>query len=51
MLGGKELVTINKMQQRHWLALQSMDDMPVLDDMTVLAVGLRTPPTQRHELC
>jgi hypothetical protein len=48
---GKELVTIDKMQQRHRLAVQRMDDMPVVDDMTVLAIGARTPPPQRHKMC
>jgi hypothetical protein len=36
------------MEERHWLALQRMDDMPVVDDMTVFAIGLRTPAPQRH---
>jgi hypothetical protein len=33
--------------RRHW-NIPNLDDMPVVDDMTVFAIGLRTPAPQRH---
>ncbi len=36
-LARKELVAIDQVQQRHRLAAQGMDDVPVVDDLVVLA--------------
>ncbi len=39
----KELVAIDQVEQRHRLAAQRMDDVPVVDDMAVLAVAAGRP--------
>ena len=49
-LARKEPVTIDKVEQRHRLAAQRMDDMPVIDDLVVLARGMGPPARQRHEM-
>jgi len=36
----EELFTIDQVEQGHWLAAQGMDDVSVIDHMTVLAVGV-----------
>ena len=38
-LAWEELVAIDKVEQRHRLAAQRMDDMPIIDDLVVLARG------------
>ncbi len=45
----EELFTIDQVEQGHWLAAQGMDDVSVIDHMTVLAVGVRPPAAQRHQ--
>src|SRR3954471_16562763 len=45
----EELLTIDQIEQGHWLAAQGMDDVPVIDHMAVLAVGGRPPAAQRHQ--
>ena len=47
-LPGEELVAVDEPQQRHRLALQRVDDMPVVDDMTMLAMGMSSTSSQRH---
>ena len=37
----EQLVAIDQIEQRHRLAAQRMDDVPVVDDVAVLAVGTR----------
>ena len=49
-LAREQLVAIDQVEQRHRLAAQRMDDMAVVDDLVVLAVGMRAPARQRHEL-
>ena len=39
-LAGEELVAVDEPQQRHRFALQRVDDMLVVDDMTMLAMGM-----------
>lgn len=50
-LSRKQLVAIDKLEQRHRLFAQRMDDMPMIDDLVVLAVGMRTPSLERHQMC
>ena len=45
----EQLLTIDEVEQGHWLAAQGVDDVPVIDDMTVFAVGVRLNATQRHQ--
>ena len=40
------VLTIDKIEQRHWLAAQGMDNMAIVDDMATFAVGLRSPASQ-----
>ena len=47
-LPGEELIAVDEPQQRHRLALQRVDDMPVVDDMTMLAMGMSSTSSQRH---
>ena len=49
-LARKELVAIDKVEQRHRLAAQRMDDMPIVDDLVVLARRMGPPARQRHEM-
>jgi hypothetical protein len=49
-LARKQLVAINKVEQGHRLAAQRMDDMPVIDDLVVLAREMGPPARQRHEM-
>ena len=44
----KELVAVDQAQKRHGLLAQGMDHVPVVDDVTVLAVRARPPAGQRH---
>ena len=39
----EELLTIDQIEQRHRLAAQGMDDVPIIDHMTVFAAGMRSP--------
>ena len=41
--GGKQLIAIDEIEQRHRLAAERMDDVPVVDDMAPLAAGLPRP--------
>ena len=45
----EQLLTIDQVEQGHWLAAQGMDDVPVIDDVAVFAGGVRPPATQRHQ--
>src|SRR6267378_1470691 len=45
----EELLTIDQVEQGHWLAAQGMDDVPVIDDVAMLAAGMRPPAAQRHQ--
>jgi hypothetical protein len=47
----EELLTIDQIEQSHWLAAQGMDDVPIIDHMTVFAAGMRSPAAQRHQRC
>src|ERR1700732_65188 len=47
----EELLTIDQVEQGHWLAAQGMDDVPVIDDVSTLSAGMRPPAAQRHQLC
>ena len=46
---GKELVAVNEVQQRHRLAAQRVDDVAIIDDVTMLARGGGPPACQRRE--
>ena len=39
----EELLTIDQIEQRHRLAAQGMDDVPIIDHMTAFAAGMRSP--------
>lgn len=43
---GEELVAIDQVEQRHRLAAQGMDDMAIVDDMAMFAIGLWPPAPQ-----
>ena len=43
----EELLTIDQIEQGHWLAAQGMDDVPVIDDVAMLSAGMRSPAAQR----
>src|SRR5437899_5831102 len=45
----EELLTIDQVEQGDWLAAQGMDDVPVIDDVAMLATGMRPPAAQRRE--
>src|SRR6201995_5122337 len=45
----EELLTIDQIEQGHWLAAQGMDDVPIIDHMTVFAAGRRSPAAQRDQ--
>ena len=47
-LAGEELVAVDEPEQRHRLVLQRVDDMPVVDDMTMPAMGMSSTSSQRH---
>ena len=46
---GEELIAIDEVEQRHRLAPQGADDMPIVDDMTVLAAQVGPAARQGHE--
>ena len=48
-LAREELVAVDEVEQRHGFAPQGVDHMAIIDDMTVLAVGIGTPARQGHE--
>ena len=45
---GEELVAVDQVEQRHRLAAQRVDDVPVVDDMAVLAAGDGPAARQRQ---
>src|ERR1700736_728967 len=45
----EELLTIDQIEQGHWLAAQGMDDVPVIDDVAMLSAGMRPPAAQRRQ--
>ena len=45
----EELLAVDEIEQRHRLAPQGMDNVPIIDDMTVLAVGPRAAAAQCHQ--
>ena len=49
-LARKDLIAIDQVQQSHRLLAQSMNDMPVVDDMTGLAVVFWPAAPERHEV-
>ncbi|MDE3175129.1 MAG: hypothetical protein KGM15_03345 [Pseudomonadota bacterium] len=46
----KQLVAINQFEQRHRLAAQRMDHMPIVDDMAMLAVGPGAAASQGDQM-
>ena len=40
---GKELIAVDEIEQRHWLAAQGMNDMAIINDMAMFAVSARRP--------
>ena len=46
----EEPVAVDEVEERHRLAAQGMDHVPVIDDLIVLAVRMRAPARQRHEM-
>ena len=45
----EELLTVDQIEQRHRLATQSVDDVPVIDDVAVLAARMRATAAQAHQ--
>src|SRR5262245_15369905 len=45
----EELLTIDQIEQGHWLTAQRMDNMSIIDHMTVFAAGMRSPAAQRDQ--
>jgi hypothetical protein len=48
-LAWEQLLAVDEVQQRHRLLAQGVDDVPIIDDMAVLAVRARPAAAQRHE--
>ena len=46
-----EGLAIDQVEQGHWFAAQGMDDVPVVDHMAVLTIGIWPAPAQRHKPC
>lgn len=46
----KQPVPIDQIEKRHWLAPQGMDHVPIIDDLIVLAIGMRSPARQGQEM-
>ena len=44
----EQLVAVDQIEQRHRLLAQRVDDVPIVDDVTALALGDRPPAPQRH---
>ena len=49
-LAGEELIPIDEVEERHRLAAERVDHMPIVDDLVVLAVGMDPPAGQRHQV-
>ena len=49
-LAREQLVAIDEVQQRHRLAAERVDHMPIVDDLVVLAAGMCPPARQRHQV-
>ena len=47
----EELLAIDQVEQRHRLAAQGVDDVAVIDDMAMLAVGVRRPAAAQGHQC
>jgi hypothetical protein len=45
----KEAITIDEVQERHRLAAERADDVMIVDDLIVLAVGMSAAAWQRHQ--
>lgn len=45
----EQSITVDEIEQRHWLAPQGMDHVPI-DDLVVLAVWMRPPTRQGEEM-
>ena len=46
----EELVAINEAAERHRLFAQGMDDVVIVDDLVMPAVGMAASPAQRHQV-
>jgi hypothetical protein len=44
----EQLIAVDQIRQRHRLLAQRVDHVPVVDDVTTLAIGDRLPPSERH---
>ena len=44
----EQLIAVDQIGQRHRLLAQCVDHVPVVDDVTALAVRDRLPPSERH---
>src|ERR1700740_3385222 len=44
----KQLIAVDQIGQRHRLLAQRVDHVPVVDDVTALAVRDRLPPSECH---
>ena len=49
-LARKDAIPVDQVQQRHRLLAQGVDYMPVIDDVAGLAILLRTPAPERHQM-
>jgi len=49
-IAGEELVAVDETNERHRLASQRVDDVAIVDDLAALAVALRAPSRQRHQV-
>ena len=45
----KDLVAVDEIHQRHGFAPQAVNDVPIVDDVSVLAVAGCSSATERHE--
>src|SRR5512132_1534426 len=49
-LAGEELIPIDEVEERHRLAAERVDHMPIVDDLIVLAACMCSPAGQRHQV-
>ncbi|MGY4353182.1 hypothetical protein ACVWXM_009699 [Bradyrhizobium sp. GM7.3] len=49
-LAREQPIAIDRIEQRHWLAPQGMDHVPIMGYLVVLAVEMRPPTRQGDEM-
>ncbi len=47
---GEQRVPVDEIEQRHGLAFEDVDDVPIVDDMTAPAIGMGPAARERHQM-